>query len=326
MFETLYRIGFSLAQWRAKKPEAYRAPFPVISVGNLSVGGTGKSVVVSYLAKLFKKPAILLRGYRGSNSRYRASKLVSDGRQQYCDVSTAGDEAIMLSKQTGAIVVVGKNRAASAKLLQAKKLNPSAVILDDAYQHHSLHKNLEILLLDARWPLENGHCIPAGRLREKDCSRADVVLLTHCELVPDGELKKAHALVEEQLREQGSRVPVLHAQHRVSGIKGIDGPVVVLAGIGSFAQFVSSVERQGVQVARSYDMGDHARYTSASIKALSFDGAVALVTTAKDAVTLAPLADLLPVPLHVVSVSLGFKYPEEEKLFAGLVESCISNA
>ncbi len=324
MFEALYRIGFSIAQWRARRQEAYRAPYPVISVGNLSVGGTGKSVVVSYLAGLLDNPAILLRGYKGSNARSKASKLVSDGRQQYCDALAAGDEASMLSTQTKAIVVVGKNRAASARIVQAKRLNPSAFILDDAYQHHSLHKDLEILLLDARWPFENGHCIPAGRLREKDCTRADCVLLTHCELVDEGELMATREYVLRVLRKQGVNVPVLHTEHQVAGLSGIEGPVVVLAGIGSFSQFVTSVEKQGVEVARSYDMGDHARYSLASIEALSFAGACALVTTAKDAVKLKAFAHLLPVPMHVLDVSLGFKTVQDEKLFAQLVQSCIS--
>ncbi len=323
MLEQLYNVGFALAQWHARRKKTHRAPCPVIAVGNLSVGGTGKSVVVRYLTQLLKDScAILLRGYRGSNSHSTRSRLVSDGTQLYCTARVAGDEAVMFARQTNALIVVGRNRATSCALLEHKGRTPSVIILDDAYQHHTVHKDLEILLLDARWPLENGHCIPSGRLREKDLSRADIIILTHCELVSKAQREKAKELV----RALQVQVPVLLGEHRAASLRtlkgelveSISGPVCALAGIGSFGQFAASVKKLGVSVVKTHDAGDHATYAEDFWDTFDAGDAQAIVTTAKDAVKLRVHPR---IPVYVLETSFGFVHPEDEQLFKKMLHS-----
>lgn len=316
LVEPFYSLGFTLVQWRARRKKPYRASCPVISIGNISVGGTGKSVFARYLSELLPvKHAIFLRGYRGSNARSKHSKLVSDGAQTYCTAKIAGDEALMLAKQTGATVVVGRNRANSYKLLEYKRITPSAIILDDAYQHHTLYKDLEILLLDARWPLENGHCIPAGRLREKDCARASCVVLTHAELLTSAQQDQARAYVLAMLR--NTHIPVLMGAHVVSKAHQLPNKVFALAGIGSFDQFRASLQQQGVDVVGQYDAGDHALYTKKLLQSLDYKNAQAIVTTAKDMVKLQEFKNVLP--LYVLDISFAFVTMEEKQVFENLV-------
>ena len=319
-FEPLYSLGFAFAQWRAKKQKKYRASCPVISIGNLSVGGTGKSVVVRYLCDILpKNHAILLRGYRSTSSHSKRSKLVSDGKQTYCNVHTAGDEAIMLVEQTKATVAVGRNRAESCRLLEQKRLSPAVIILDDAYQHHTVHKDIEILLLDARWPFENGHCIPAGRLREKDCTRARVIILTHAELLSAAQQASVRTQVVHALAKQGAEVPVLLGCHVAKTTEQLPQKVFAIAGIGSFDQFVASVKKQGAQVVGRYNAGDHAQYNKKLLQRLDFKDAQAIVTTAKDMVKLREFKDQLGLPVHVLDITFAFVSTEETEVFNRLV-------
>ncbi len=320
-FEPLYSLGFTFAQWRAKRQKKYRASCPVISIGNLSVGGTGKSVVARYISEMLpKNHAILLRGYRSTSARSKRSKLVSDGKQTYCDAGVAGDEAIMLTKQTKAVVVVGRNRAESCELLEQKRLSPAAIILDDAYQHHTVHKDLEILLLDARWPFENGHCIPAGRLREKDCTRASCVILTHAERLSTAQQVSVRTKVVHTLAKQGVEVPVLLGCHVAKTTEQFPPKVFAIAGIGSFGQFISSVKQQGVQVVGTCNAGDHALYSKKFLQSLDFKDAQAIVTTAKDMVKLQEFKGLLPLPVHVLDITFAFVSTEDTKIFNSLVK------
>lgn len=321
LLEPFYSVGFTVAQWRAKKQKKYRAPCPVISIGNLSVGGTGKSVFARYLSeKLPRNHAILLRGYRSKNSRSKLSKLVSDGKQTYCDVHVVGDEALMLTEQTRATVVVGRNRAESCRLLERKRLCPAAIILDDAYQHHTVDKDLEILLLDARWPFENGHCLPAGRLREKDCTRASCIILTHAELLSTADRANVRTHVRQILAKQGVEVPVLLGRHIATASKPLPRKVFALAGIGSFNQFIESVKQQGAQVVGHHDAGDHAQYTKKFLKSLDFKDAQAIVTTAKDMVKLREFKNEFSLPVQVLDISFAFVSIEEKQVFDSLVK------
>lgn len=189
--ELLYRLGKILA-FHFKKYFGGKGPYPfkIISVGNLTVGGTGKSVVVPFIIqRLAGSSAIVMRGYKGHIIRDGNSHLVTDGKHILLSACESGDEAMMYAQQEKVPVVVGKNRARSCDLLafliRKKGLNIKYVLLDDAYQNHAVKKDFEILVIDARKPFDNGHCLPAGYLREKDYTRADVIFLTHADAVSE---------------------------------------------------------------------------------------------------------------------------------------------
>ncbi len=279
-----------------------------------------------------KRAAFVLRGYRGTNERSSQSILVSDGTQMLCDVRASGDEAYMLAKKTLLPVVVGKNKAHSCLLLE-KQRGIDLIILDDAYQNHQVYKNFELLLLDARWPLENGHCLPAGRLREKDLSRANCVFLTHAE----GLNSTQRAFVQSALKAQGAHMPLFFCTHVPGPLRTLSGgpratdelpeSIALVAGIGSFEQFVSSAQSYGLNICATRSLGDHAPYSLQRIQELiawgGTHGASALVTTAKDAVKIEELLSYHPqafaLPIYILDVSLGFVDKHEEQLFFSLL-------
>ena len=156
---------------------------PVISVGNLTVGGTGKTPAVAMLAKYFiargKRVAVLSRGYGGS---IRGEAIVSDGETLFLSAAEAGDEPYLLASTVpGLMAVVGANRF-RAGLLAKERLAPDIFILDDGFQHLRLKRKLDILLLDCSRPFGNGRTLPAGLLREPRTAaeRADIIIYTRC--------------------------------------------------------------------------------------------------------------------------------------------------
>lgn len=162
-FSFLYILISVLHRWFCKIFYKYKSPVPVIVVGNITVGGTGKTPLVIYLAKFLQeqgyKPGIISRGYGGNSKNYPLSLNVDS------KVVDTGDEALLIFRQTQCPVVVGPDRNASIKLLlQANKCN--IIISDDGLQHHKLKADIKIALIDATIDLGNGFCLPAGALRE----------------------------------------------------------------------------------------------------------------------------------------------------------------
>ncbi len=334
--ETLYCLFFYVINRFKLLRKPYRAPWPVISVGNISLGGTGKSVFVQFLMTICPgNPAVLLRGYGGTT---KGSLMVSDGRTVFVDVVTSGDEAFMLAQALKGPVVIGKDRAASCKLLEQhlkqSHENIVAIILDDAYQHHSLYKNLEILLLDARYPFENGHCVPAGRLREKDITRADVIVLTHADQV---NLRALQVIKNDLKKTVRANVPVFTGNHHVSGLffenyervagSTLQAPFFICAGIGSWNGFVASVKQVGVVVGAQARFEDHHNYSlddiAAIIKSMRDFGLQQVITTEKDWVKIKPLLSSNQlhdkVSWYILRVEFAFLSQEELSFFMALV-------
>ena len=161
-----------------------RLPLPVISVGNITMGGTGKTPTVILIARELmargKRVAVLTRGYGGSLEG--ETRIVSDGEKLFLSPAEAGDEPCLLaSSLPGLMVVMGSDRY-RAGCLALKELSPDCFILDDGFQHQRLGRDLDILLLDGTAPFNNGWTLPAGFLREpiSAVSRADLVILTRC--------------------------------------------------------------------------------------------------------------------------------------------------
>ncbi len=270
-----------------------RLNHPVISVGNLAVGGTGKTPMTALIARHLlaegKRVVILSRGYGGSNRRPR---IVSDGETLFMTAAEAGDEPYLLARDLpGLMVVVGANRYEAGRLAE-RELRPDCFLLDDGFQHLRVQRELNILLLDCRNPLGNGWTLPAGVLRESKSAvgRAELIVLTRCdggETFPSG---------------LPAGIPVLTARHRLTGVVPLDGGecrsfpvlygerILAFAGIAQPDRFFSGLAEAGLDLVGSLSLPDHADYDDRTIAGIrrSFrnTGATCLVTTAKDAVKL----------------------------------------
>ena len=277
----------------------HRLDRPVISVGNLTVGGTGKTPTVALLARLLmargKRVAVLSRGYGGSLEG--ETRIVSDGITVMLGAVEAGDEPVLLAGLVpGLMVVIGADRY-RAGLMAQQRLNPDVFILDDGFQHLRLHRDLNILLMDCRNPLGGGRTLPAGWLREplSALERADLVIYTRCH---GGETPQFHGTL-----------PHCRSSHRLTGVERLcDGAVlpmdslvgkkvVAFAGIADPESFFTALRQEGLGLAAALPFPDHCRYGAEELamilatRAATPDAVV--VTTGKDAVKLGTFGESL---------------------------------
>ncbi|MFA5075006.1 MAG: tetraacyldisaccharide 4'-kinase [Candidatus Babeliales bacterium] len=341
-FEFFYKIGFIFIIYFKKNKIKPILTFKIISVGNLSVGGTGKSVFVQFLVNnlLSKKIncAVVLRGYKSKIEKVKKSFLISDvisGKKEiFYDASFCGDEAFMLAQNLHIPIVVGKNRAESCILLKNK--NIKTIVLDDAYQNFSVKKDFEILLLDAKKPFENNHCLPAGRLREKDYSRADVIILTHADKVTENQLEN----IKNNYFKNFNKNFIFAGKHSIAGlsdnlfnnydefrnniidIKNFENKnLLAFAGIGSFEYFLSSLESCDLKINKTLEYEDHYDYSKKDliyifdlIKKNNLSGAI---TTQKDFCKILPIVKNIKdhIPIYVLNINFEFLSKKEHNNF-----------
>lgn len=267
---------------------------PVISVGNLAVGGTGKTPATIWLAGQLAAaghaPAILTRGY---GRRSRLPVLLAPGRQERTP-DEAGDEPLeMAAALPGVPVMVAADRALGARLVR-RACRPDLLLLDDGFQHRRLARDVDLVLLDARAPFGNGRLLPAGPLREPigALRRAQLVLLTRAERVAPAALAAAEAAVRARLV-PGAWLGV--AEHRITGLAPLAGPagappapgsaVAVAAGIADPAGFAAAVGAAGWPAAEVVALADHARVGPAErARVVAMAAGRPVVTTRKDAI------------------------------------------
>ena len=286
----------------AARPEIRRRlRAPVISVGNLSVGGSGKTPLVEHLAWLLldagRRPAILTRGY-GRAEPADGAVVVSDGRRLLADLARAGDEPLMLARNLpGAAIVVSADRCLAGTIAE-RALGCDVHLLDDGFQHLALQRTVDLVILgedDLAWPVP----FPGGRLREPldAAALADAVLwsgrsrLPH-ELRDELDLREVFSLV----REPGA----IETQPFGEGPVPPAARVLAVAAIARPGPFVEELRQAGFDVAGELVWPDHHRFTRQDVErirsAASASGALGIITTEKDMVRLLPWR---PLPFAV---------------------------
>ncbi len=282
-----YRVGLA---------RATRLPATVVSIGNLTVGGTGKTTaavaVARWLRNAGRRVGVLSRGYR---SRAEGGMvIVSEGEGPLVDAETAGDEPHMMAKRLpGVHVLVGKDRRRTGRVA-IEKYRLDTLVLDDGFQYRRLLRDVDIALVDAMDPFGYHLLVPAGRLREPPhhLARADAVWLTHCDLVRREDLEEVRA----QVKSFAPRARVwrtIHAPARLVRLdtEGREEPsalrgraVCALSALGNPAAFERTLEKLGAEVVSRARFRDHHRFAEDDLReAAAAAGAEWIVTTEKDA-------------------------------------------
>jgi tetraacyldisaccharide 4'-kinase len=264
---------------------AERLPVPVVIVGNLSVGGTGKTPLVIHLAQALRargrRPGIVSRGYRGASADIVA--VMADS-----DPAVVGDEPLLLARRAGCPVVVGRDRVAAGRALLARHPHCDVILSDDGLQHYRLARDVELVMFDQRGAM-NGWCLPAGPLREPlaRLARADAVILNGTAVSP----APTFGLPQFDMRLRGEVFQRLDQPSRQCTAADLAGlKLHAVAGIGAPQRFFASLRALGLDFVE-HPFADHHDY---SVDDLVFAGD-AILTTEKDAVKLSRFSLSLPV-------------------------------
>jgi tetraacyldisaccharide 4'-kinase len=303
-----------VVQWRNSRYDSgraaiYQMPVLVVSVGNLSLGGTGKTPMVEWLADWFGRRQVrvtlISRGYGAKQGQ-------------------ENDEAVELRQKLPEVPHLQNPDRVAAARQAVEQTGCQVILLDDAFQHRRLARNLDIVLLDALEPFGFGHVFPRGTLREplSGLRRAHVVVLSRADIIPTEERKAIWARVREHAP-QAIQAEAIHAPQALRAADGrqqplaaLQGqPVAAFCGVGNPAGFRHTLEICGYRVAGFREFADHHRYTPADAESLAQWaaqlGATAMVCTHKDLVKFRT-ANLTPIPLWAVTIGLRFLSGQEE--------------
>lgn len=293
-----------------RKENAVRFPKRVVSIGNLSMGGTGKTPLVEYLARRLAhmKPMVVLRGYGA-----KGQGLVSDGETILSTCRESGDEAMLLARTKGLRVAAGRDRA---KLIEAHSAGSHLILLDDAFQNPSVARDLEVVLIDTSLPLSRLRVAPCGKFRERldALERADAVLLTRT-----GPHTPEWKQAIEAVRPDG--LPVFESSHVFAGLEnltlftkretratGLPARAGAFCGIGNPDAFFGMLRSAGIEIVDTRAFRDHHPFRA---KDLELPNGIPWITTAKDAVRIAELnlpearAQAIWIARMELSITLG---------------------
>ncbi len=299
-----YQIGFFVTR---------RLPCSVISVGNLSLGGTGKTPAVIYLADLLQKQgyrvAILSRGYRRSTA---GTLLVSDGKEIKADWQSSGDEPGLMARQLSGIpVVVDENRYRGGVYL-VRRFDPDIIVLDDAFQHRHLERDIDIVLINAQENNRSTKLFPYGRLREPliHLRRSNLIFWTKTNL--------ARPPVNIKIRV--NRIPVPNFTSTISILPEMDGllnkcnisaiagePVLAVSAVGDPDGFERTLREAGINYKCHLRFADHHRYNISDINKIvaAADKNICkyVITTEKDLLKLEFFKAELPVAVYALRIA-----------------------
>jgi tetraacyldisaccharide 4'-kinase len=315
--EPFYSIvtGVRNQMFAAGTLKTHRALRPVISVGNITTGGTGKTPVVRWLADALRadghSPAILMRGYKAAPGE------------------DSDEQRLLRLLLPGMVVEANPDRVAGSKRVIETHPQVDVLLLDDGFQHRRLHRDFDLVLIDASNPFGFEHILPRGLLREplEGLSRASAFLITHAEQVTEDQ----RGQIASRLHEFNPHAQVYRCMHLQSNLRGSDGVskklcelsgqrVLTFCGIGNPDAFERQIQQSGAVVMKTHRFGDHHHYAKQDMLSLADlakqAGAQALLTTEKDWVKIAPLADSVPhlPPVYRAELSIGFCGEDESRL------------
>jgi tetraacyldisaccharide 4'-kinase len=327
-FALLYNLVTRLRNWFFDQGwfKTTESPIPAILVGNLNVGGTGKTPMVEYLIRLLKdelKLGTLSRGYGRSSKGFIKATQASNPQ-------LIGDEPFQIYKKFGneIQVFVGEDRVLALQKIKAEKICPEIIILDDAFQHRSVKAHLNILLTTFQQPFFSDHLLPAGRLRESrsGAKRADLVVVTKCPETFNEGLK--NEFKDRVSQYAGLKTPVLFSQITygkpypiVEGTK-FSTSIILLSGLANDELLVKFC-RNNFDVLEILSFPDHHDYSESDIVKLKKarqnfpNREVVILTTEKDAAKVkstAPEGFMIEIPIFVLPILVGFSSEDAEIL------------
>ena len=318
--------------------KSFSLDVPVISIGNITVGGTGKTPLIAFAAEILagdgEKVCVVSRGYGRENPKNRV--LVSDSKNILADAKESGDEPFELARKLlgKAIVIADANRV-SAGSWARKEFGITVFLLDDAFQHRKIKRNLDIVTIDATNPFGNKKMLPSGILREplKNLKRADAVIITRANLCVD------ISDVKLQITQYNSGCPIFVTENKVSGLINLEKfpaqkqsseekqktndkaqktKSLAFCALGNPSNFFEQLRQEKFNLIETQIFPDHHFYTRKDIEKINKTarecGAEILLTTAKDAVKLKDLQ--FEIPCFVVESEMVFK---DEKGFRDLL-------
>ena len=319
-----YRVGAALrgATYDAGIAATYEAGCPVISIGNLSAGGTGKTPVVIETATLLREAGVRVvvvsRGY-GREGGERATRIVSDGEQVLLSPAKSGDEPwVMANRLAGVPVVVGGDRVDAARMA-VRDCGAQAIVLDDGFQHRRLERDCDIVLWDALRPASAAALLPRGLLREglRALKRAHAVLFTRCNLATDSlktikrRMKRIapHLVMFETGLCPVSLIEIGRGETPYEPETLREKRVVAFCGLGNPQSFWRMLEAEGIRPVGQVALPDHHRATPDTVQSIwqrfADEKPDCILTTEKD------LADLPhdfepPAPLFAIRIRVDF--------------------
>ena len=292
-----------------------RVKTTVISVGNISVGGSGKTPFVEMLVRMLsrrgKKVAVISRGYGRSTI---GTLVVSDGTTLLETVQRSGDEAYQVARKfPGVVVIVDEQRARAAQIV-AGKFAVDVIVLDDGFQHRALHRDLDIVMVHGGTPLSSMRLLPSGLQREP-LSSLDRAHLLAISFSSDGrvnvtELQKYTSASVIKVRHKPKELVLLVGNRRMKLLEARGRNCIACCGIGSPESFRHTVREAGLKVDDCMVFPDHHKYTASDLRNIEENAsslhAEIIITTEKDAVRLEPLIK------ETVSLMKRFYYLEVE--------------
>jgi tetraacyldisaccharide 4'-kinase len=323
-----WRQGAALNRRRSERaPESQLPlPVPVISIGGITVGGSGKTPFTNYLAERLKArghvPAILTRGYRRRSPN--SSLVFSPG--VHVPPAVTGDEAQIFLRAGVAPIGIGADRFITAHILLEQLPTTDVLLLDDGFQHAKLKRDIDILIIDGLDPFGWDEIVPLGRLREplEALSRADAFVVTRAE----NDLR--YQAIAERLRIYNSRAPVFRTRllarcwrdYRTGACRtDLDGqPVAAFCGLGNPENFWRTLESLGLNVVFRWSFEDHHAYKPFELQRVAaqarMQGAALLVTTEKDRINCPDHLERAVAPLDLAWLEIDLVLEDEVGLLA----------
>jgi len=312
-----------------KRPGDVRVP--VISVGNLTTGGTGKTPMVALVARHLqtqgRRPAVVMRGYRSKDGKSDEAQLLT----ALCNRPVANaDPGPAAGERWTVPVFTSPDRVAGAK--KAVAAGAEVIVLDDAFQHLRIRRDLDLVLIDATNPLGFGRCLPRGLLREPPLAlqAASALVITRADAAEPDEL----ARLEDELRRHAGDKPIYHAVHRPAdaidengqavGVEQLAGrKFLAFCGIGNPKAFFTTLEHMQARLVGRLAMGDHAHYDAARVEQLAAHARMVqagrLITTQKDYVKLAGL----PLPLPCWQLAVDMEVIRGRQEFLSMIDAVV---